>query len=317
MADGCLVVYKPKGYSSHDIINMIRRSYKVKCGHAGTLDPMAQGVLLVFMGKALKLLSFIPHEHLDKAYLMRVTMGKVTDSYDATGKVVETFDGDIDFSKETLLENISKFIGSYEQQPPVFSAIKVDGKRSYALARAGKEVKLKTRPVEVPSIKLISDFELYGERNLILRVHCSRGTYIRSIAHDLGQELGCGGHLSYLLRERVGQWSFNEAFPLWKVEKAIPFKNTRSFMNFSDILPIPKVFVGKKTEAKVMNGAPINLNDILRVETNGHEANSIEAVKLVQIIAEDNTLIALYGSKQSNKKGQLSYQLCSLKVFPR
>lgn len=314
MADGCLVVYKPKGCSSHDIISLVRRSYAgIKCGHAGTLDPMAQGVLLVFMGKALKLLSFIPAEHLDKAYLMRVTLGKVTDSYDATGQVVEEFNGKIDFSDNVLKKAISQFVGEYEQTPPSFSAIKVDGKRAYALARAGKEIKLAKRKVYVPSLRLISDFELNGERNLLLRVHCSRGTYVRTIAHDLGQVLGCGAHLSYLLRERVGKWSFNDAFPAWKIEKKLDFTNSSSFMSFSDILPVPKIYVSKKTEVKIFNGAPIGSADILRLDADGCE---IEGANLLQVASDDGELIALYGHKAGIKNIQ-KQKLYPLKVFPR
>ena len=159
MIDGCLVVYKPKGITSHDVINKIRRVYKIKkCGHAGTLDPMAQGVLLVFFGKALKLINFIPPVHLDKTYLARLTLGKTTDSYDATGNVTSVFEGSTLYSEDVLNNAINKFVGKYDQVPPVFSAIKVEGKKAYAMARAGETVNLTGRPVDVTSIRLIKDY---------------------------------------------------------------------------------------------------------------------------------------------------------------
>ena len=313
MADGCLVVYKPKGCSSHDIIDLMRQSYPgVKCGHAGTLDPMAQGVLLVFMGRALKLLSYIPKEHLDKAYLMRVTLGKVTDTYDATGQVIKEYDGEIDFDNVTLQRSIEKFIGEYEQLPPAFSAIKVNGKRAYELARAGKEVKMKPRKVNVSSIRLVSEFVIDGERNLLLRIHCSRGTYVRSIAHDLGQELECGAHLSYLLRERVGKWSFHDAFPIWKIKQKEDFTSSHAFMKFGEILPFPKIYINKKTEERVLNGMAIGPADIIRVDTEGCD---IEGAAVLQVISEDGKLIALYGVKDGTKNSK-TQKLRPLKVFP-
>ncbi|MDN5278791.1 MAG: tRNA pseudouridine55 synthase [Clostridiales bacterium] len=314
MPDGLLVVYKPIGCSSHDVIAKIRRMYKVKCGHAGTLDPMAQGVLLVFTGRALKLINFITPEHLDKTYLMKVTLGSTTDSYDATGQVTETFDGPIDFSNEQLISVLRNFVGSYEQVPPAFSAIKVGGKRAYALARAGEEVKLASRKVHVTSIRLVQDFVANDTRNLLLRVHCSRGTYVRSIAHDLGQKLGCGGHLSYLLRERVGKWAFTNAFPFWKIEKGLDFSQTESFIDFSEILPFPRLMVNRECETKIRNGLPIGFKDISKVEGDHlHEDQS----GLVQIISEDGKLVAIYGPrKKSGQPGKNQAKLAAVRVFP-
>ncbi|MDD3148756.1 MAG: tRNA pseudouridine(55) synthase TruB, partial [Candidatus Riflebacteria bacterium] len=176
MPDGCLVVCKPRGCSSHDVIDKLRRVYRIKCGHAGTLDPMAQGVLLVFTDRALKLINFIPAAHLDKTYLMRVTLGATTDSYDATGNFTTRHDGPIEFSNELLMGSLRSLVGSYDQTPPAFSAIKVGGKRAYAMARAGEDVKLASRPVHVTSIRLVADYRDGNARHLIMRVHCSRGT---------------------------------------------------------------------------------------------------------------------------------------------
>jgi tRNA pseudouridine55 synthase len=314
MPDGLLVVYKPAGCSSHDVIAKIRKVYKVKCGHAGTLDPMAQGVLLVFMNRALKLLNFISAEHLDKTYLMRVTLGATTDSYDATGKFTNTFNGPIEFSSDQLINILRKFVGVYDQVPPAFSAIKVGGRRAYALARAGEDVKLKSRRVHVSSIRVVEDFMLNNKRNLVLRVHCSRGTYIRSIAHDLGQELGCGGYLSYLLRERVGKWAFTQAFPYWKIEDGEDFTNSDSFIDFAEILPFPRLRVNVNGEERAKNGLSIGFKDVCMVEGDNFSEGSCG---IVQIFNSGGKLVALYEPSRKNPgKNKNQAQLRPVRVFP-
>jgi tRNA pseudouridine55 synthase len=273
---------------------------------------MAQGVLLVFCGRALKLLNFIPPEHLDKTYLMKVALGTCTDSYDATGKVTATFDQPIDFGSEVLMNSLRTFVGNYDQTPPVFSAIKVGGKRAYAMARAGEEVVLKSRKVHVTSIRLVADYISDSVRQLLLRVHCSRGTYVRSIAHDLGQKLGCGGHLSYLLRERVGQWAFNRAFPYWKIEKGVPFAATDSFVSCEEILPYPRLTVNAEGQLRISRGQPISRNEIVKLET-----DSPERCDMVQIISPAGRLIAVYGTPKNQSEDQKAgFKLCPVRVFP-
>ena len=311
MIDGCLVVYKPKGITSHDVINKIRRVYKIKkCGHAGTLDPMAQGVLLVFFGKALKLINFIPPVHLDKTYLARLTLGKTTDSYDATGNVTSVFEGSTLYSEDVLNNAINKFVGKYDQVPPVFSAIKVEGKKAYAMARAGETVNLAGRPVDVTSIRLIKDYSEQDTHNLLIRVHCSRGTYIRSVAQDIGQELGCGAYLSYLLRERVGKWDFSKAFPYWKIEKGISFEEDSAFTKFSDVLSFPKITVKEETLFKINNGQGITRNDISKIE-----AANDETSELFQILSPNQELIAIYSSNKVTKEENKELKLFPMRVF--
>lgn len=314
MPDGCLIVFKPRGCSSHDVIARIRRVYKVKCGHAGTLDPMAQGVLLVFMGRALKLINFIPAEHLDKTYLMKVTLGSTTDTYDATGSVTNVSEIAPDFSNEALMKELRSLVGLYDQMPPAFSAIKVGGKRAYALARAGKDVELKSRKVHVTSIRLVSDYLTDKVRHLVLRVHCSRGTYVRSIAHDLGQKLGCGGHLSYLMRERVGKWAFTEAFPLWKIEKGDDFCSSPSFVSLNDILPLPRLTVSDEAQKRIKNGQAISRQDILSIES---ESDAIS--EAFQVLSQQGKLIAIYSSAKDkverSQQGKSMVKLVPVRVF--
>lgn len=311
MVDGCLVVYKPKGITSHDVINKIRRVYRIKkCGHAGTLDPMAQGVLLVFFGKALKLINFIPGEHLDKTYLARLTLGSTTDSYDETGNITSVYDGSTQYSEEELQKAIYKYTGKYDQIPPVYSAIKIQGKKAYAMARAGEEVKLAGRPVEVNSIRLINNYINNQKHNLLIRVHCSRGTYIRSLAQDIGQELGCGAYLSYLLRERVGKWDFPHTFPYWKLEKGISFIEDSAFTKLEDVLSFPKIIVRQDALFKVNNGQSITKREILDIEVPNQEISSI-----FQILSPEKKLIAIYTNNKSDNNSVEEFKLFPLRVF--
>ena len=311
MIDGCLVVYKPKGITSHDVINKIRRVYKLKkCGHAGTLDPMAQGVLLVFFGKALKVINFIPSEHLDKTYLARLTLGSTTDSYDETGNITSVFDGSTDFSNDILSKSVNNFVGKYEQVPPIYSAIKVQGKKAYAMARAGEKVTLEGRPVEVNSIRIVDKYKLDEKNKVLIRVHCSRGTYIRSIARDIGEKLGCGAFLSYLLRERVGKWDFSKAFPFWKIEKGIAFEEDLAFTKLNDILSFPKIIVKSSALFKINNGQFISRKDIDNIETTNEELSDI-----FQIFSPEKNLIAVYSSKKEDAKNTNEFKLYPLRVF--
>lgn len=289
--DGSLVVYKPQGCSSHDLVERVRKAWGVKTGHAGTLDPMAQGVLVMFLGRALKILQYVPPEALDKTYLLRITLGVATDSYDATGQIVSQTDIVPDHSKETILEHLRSFVGTYNQQPPAFSAIKIQGKRAYELARAGQKVDLAKRPVHVTSIRLVDDLMLQGRRNLVLRIHCSRGTYVRSIAQDLGEKLGCGAHLSYLLRERVGHWYLNNALPPWQLDPQVNLSDHPGFTPLPDILPFPKLHIFPEAEAKIANGAPLDQKDIKSIKA---ATGLPDGDPMVQVFSTAGTFLALY-----------------------
>ncbi len=293
--DGALTVFKPAGVTSHDVVDQVRRNFGVKAGHAGTLDPMAIGVLVLFLNRGLKLLQYIPAHALDKTYLARVTLGRTTDTYDACGETTNVFSQPVTYSKEKILETLRGFVGEYLQKPPSFSAVKVKGKRAYDLARQGVALDLPERPVHVSSIRLIRDYESDGVRHLVLRIHCSRGTYIRSIAHDLGQTLGCGAHLSYLLRERVGVWSIHHSIAPRVIERREAFQSLSGFMPLDRILPYPRVIVSSEAEARIRHGNPLDPRDIVSIsadhiptpEDTDHEG-------LVQIFSGTGEFLALY-----------------------
>ncbi len=205
---GFLNIYKPKGKTSHDVVAILRRITKIKqIGHTGTLDPFAEGVLPICIGKATRLIEYLND---DKAYIGTVQLGKSTTTYDLEGETVEVSD------KTPYLEEIENalknFRGDIEQLPPIYSAIKVNGKKLYEYARKGEEVEIKPRSVNIGELKILN----YDQENRVLELYikCSKGTYIRSIAHDLGKNLGCFGHLIKLIRVKAGDFEVEDSVKL-------------------------------------------------------------------------------------------------------
>ena len=205
---GFLNIYKPKGKTSHDVVAILRRITKVKqIGHTGTLDPFAEGVLPICIGKATRLIEYLKD---DKAYIGTVQLGKSTTTYDLEGEVVEISDKTP--SLEEIEAELNNFRGDIEQLPPIFSAIKVKGKKLYEYARKGEEVEIQPRSVNISELALLNyDKE---NRTLELYIECSKGTYIRSIAHDLGKNLNCFGHLIKLVRVKAGDFLVENAIKL-------------------------------------------------------------------------------------------------------
>ena len=205
---GFLNVYKPKGKTSHDVVAILRRVTKIKqIGHTGTLDPFAEGVLPICIGKATRLIEYLND---DKAYIGTVQLGKSTTTYDLEGETVEVSDKTPDL--EEIENELKNFRGDIEQLPPIYSAIKVNGKKLYEYARKGEEVEIKPRSVNISELKILN----YDQENRILELYikCSKGTYIRSIAHDLGKNLGCFGHLIKLVRVKAGDFEVKNSVKL-------------------------------------------------------------------------------------------------------
>lgn len=205
---GFLNVYKPVGKTSHDVVAILRRVTKIKqIGHTGTLDPFAEGVLPVCIGKATRLIEYLKD---DKAYIGTVQLGKSTTTYDIEGEGVNESDKVV--TQEEIEQCLSKFRGEIEQFPPVYSAIKVNGKKLYEYARKGEEIKVEPRRVNIFELKILNYDE--NKRQLELYISCSKGTYIRSIANDLGEMLGAYGHLTKLVRVKAGQFEVKESIRL-------------------------------------------------------------------------------------------------------
>ena len=210
-----LLVDKPLGWTSFDVIRKLRNLIRIKkIGHAGTLDPLATGLLIVCTGKFTKRIN--EYMAKEKEYTGTITLGAVTPTYDLESKP-EQFKSIDSISVELIQQQLVSFTGLIQQRPPAHSAIKVNGKRVYELARAGKEVKLEPRPVHIYEFELVN----YKDGQLQFRVVCSTGTYIRSLAHDLGQALGCGAHLSELRRTRIGEFTSREAYTMEQFQQIL------------------------------------------------------------------------------------------------
>ena len=212
MINGILNVYKEAGFTSHDVVAKLRGICRQKkIGHTGTLDPEAVGVLPVCLGSGTKLCDMLTDK--SKEYEAVLLLGQVTDTQDVTGTVLE--EHEVTADEEQVVEAIRSFVGAYEQIPPMYSALKVNGKRLYELARAGKEVERKGRPVEIHNIEILS----VSLPEITFRVACSKGTYIRTLCHDIGQKLGCGGTMKSLKRTRVGIFTIDGALKLSQLEE--------------------------------------------------------------------------------------------------
>lgn len=210
-AEGLVVVDKPPGWTSHDVVGKLRRLAGTRrVGHAGTLDPMATGVLVCGVGRATRLLGHLALT--DKTYTATIRLGMTTTTDDAEGEVVAT--STVAASDEAVAAAMAELTGDLAQVPSSVSAIKIDGERAYALVRAGKSVELAARPVRVSRFTLLERRDQDGQVDLDVIVDCSTGTYVRALARDLGVALGCGGHLTALRRTRVGGFDLDAAAPL-------------------------------------------------------------------------------------------------------
>ncbi|MGH2348614.1 MAG: tRNA pseudouridine(55) synthase TruB [bacterium] len=213
---GVLNVLKPVGMTSHDVVDAVRRSVRTRrVGHTGTLDPGAPGVLVVCIERATRIAEFLADA--DKEYRVEVAFGTSTDTGDAYGTVVKAGDPG-DLTDETILAGLSEFTGEIEQVPPMASAVQVGGRRLYEAARRGETVDVAPRRVRVYSIVLL-EFDRAAARAWV-HVHCSKGTYIRRLCHDLGDRLGCGGHAAFMVRTRVGRYRIEHAVTLEELAAA-------------------------------------------------------------------------------------------------
>ncbi|MDY0125667.1 MAG: tRNA pseudouridine(55) synthase TruB [Anaerolineaceae bacterium] len=210
---GVLIVDKPIGMTSHDVVQFIRRGTRInRAGHTGTLDPRASGVLVVLVGPAVRLSEFVSAS--DKRYQAVIKFGMTTSTFDTEGEI--TSRRPVDISYEELEEALSGFVGEFEQMPPIYSALKVKGKKAYELAREGKDVELEPRTITVHSLELLD----WDPPEAVIDIQCSSGTYVRSLASDLGEKLGSGATLIGLRRTKNGQFTLREAISLRRLEES-------------------------------------------------------------------------------------------------
>jgi tRNA pseudouridine55 synthase len=210
---GVLVVDKPVGMTSHDVVQAIRKGSNIRrAGHTGTLDPRASGVLVVLVGPAVRLSEYVSAS--DKRYQAVLMLGTTTDTYDADGKT--TSSSPVDVTEEQFDTELQKFVGQIEQVPPPYSAVKVQGRKAYEMARKGEEVELEPRIINVYSLELLE----WAPPEVVIDVNCSSGTYVRSLVNDLGERLGCGATLTGLRRTKSGRFTLRDAVPLRKLNEA-------------------------------------------------------------------------------------------------
>lgn len=242
---GFLNIYKPVGMTSHDVVSVLRRVTKIKqIGHTGTLDPFAEGVLPICIGKATRLIEYLQD---DKEYLATVQFGAATNTFDLDGEKVFTSDKKV--SRDDIKEGLKSFEGEISQLPPIFSAIKVKGKKLYEYARKGEEVEIQPRKVVIENIELKNFDEELQQAQILLK--CSKGTYIRSIVNDLGKNLGCGGYLIKLIRTQAGKFRVENSVQLDRIDVE------SNLINPLDILNLPKIAVDNDDLARIKNGMPI------------------------------------------------------------
>lgn len=255
--NGFVNLYKPVGITSMDALRQVKRitGQRNKVGHGGTMDPLARGVLPVCFGQATRLMDFVVGGR--KRYKMEVTLGVSTTTYDAEGETVSTRSV-AGLSREQVEETIPAFVGIIDQMPPMYSAVKVQGQRLYKLARAGVEVEREARSVEIFDIRLVD----FAPPLLVLEADCGKGAYMRSLAHDLGEALGCGGHVVDLVRLSTGRFIADESVTLDQLEEAAsePGGWEKHLHPIDWVLKdLRSVSIGKHAENFLRNGQAVSL----------------------------------------------------------
>lgn len=261
--NGIICVNKPAGFTSFDVIAKLRGIMKIRrLGHGGTLDPMATGVLPVFVGTATKACDIMPDS--SKSYRAAFELGKITDTQDITGTALSA--SDMRVKRESIEEIIPGFIGRIMQLPPMYSAVQVNGQRLYDLARKGIEVERQPREIEVNSLTL-ADYDEESRRG-VLEISCGKGTYIRTIIHDIGEKLGCGGIMTELVRTSSGGFTLSDCHTLDEIQSAADENRLEEL-----ILPIERVFdslpklrLNEVQTRMYRNGVKLDINRINRIK---------------------------------------------------
>lgn len=254
MPNGILIIDKPADWTSMDVCAKLRGILKERrIGHGGTLDPMATGVLPVFVGQATRAVEFA--ENGEKEYVAGLRLGLTTDTQDSTGQVLETCPVSVD--RGALEAVLPRFTGPLEQIPPMYSAVKIGGQKLYELARKGREVERKPRPITIFSLEVL---EQTSPTDYVLRVRCSKGTYVRTLCHDIGQALGCGGYMSSLRRTMAAGFTLDQAVTLDQAQEqgeALLLPTDSLFSHYPVFL-----LKSERAEKRVRNGNPLSVSSL-------------------------------------------------------
>ena len=287
MIDGIINVYKETGITSHDVDAKLRGILKQKkIGHTGTLDPEAQGVLPVCLGKATKVCDLLTDK--TKTYQAVLLLGRSTDTQDTTGTVLA--EKEVTCSEEEVRSCIASFVGEQEQVPPMYSALKVNGKKLYELARQGIEVERKARVITIEDI-VIDEVNL---PEIVMTVTCSKGTYIRTLCNDIGEALGCGGCMKSLLRTKVGPFELTESVRLGEIEEMRDAGELERIVKNTDSVfgHLPAFYLNGEAERLVRNGNPLHeeLAKKCRRETDEELVDGMQ----FRVYGTDNIFLAVY-----------------------
>ena len=253
--DGIIVINKEKEYTSHDVVAKLKKKLNIsKVGHTGTLDPNATGVLPILIGKGTKFSKYLINH--DKIYEVELELGKKTDTADIEGKVIEEKNVDEKYIKENLLQVLESFVGKQEQIPPMYSAIKKDGKKLYEYARAGEKVEIEPRKIEIYKI----DLNKYDKNIISFVVSCSKGTYIRSLCEDIAEKLNTLGYMKNLKRLQVGKFNIKDAVYIDDID----LKNVNDHLITPEeiLRGIPCINLGEKKLKLFLNGVQLTANNI-------------------------------------------------------
>ena len=299
MINGVINIYKIKGFTSHDVVAKLRGILKQKkIGHTGTLDPDATGVLPVCLGSATKLCDMLTDK--EKEYIAKVQLGVTTDTQDMTGTVLTK--SDVLVTEEDVREAVLSFIGCYEQVPPMYSALKVNGKKLYELAREGKEVERKARPVTIHYIEILE----MNLPQLTIKVGCSKGTYIRTLCHDLGEKLGCGAAMAALERTKSGQFTLDTALTLAELEEKLKSAGEQREEAISSIvIPVDHMFLELEEirllpawERLVQNGNSFEEKNLKKNDVKEDRKDKQQ----YRVYIGENTFMGVYEYKKKEKK---------------
>lgn len=259
--DGIINVLKPPGMTSADVVAWVRHTLGMKrVGHTGTLDPAVAGVLPICCGKATRLAEYLTDQ--GKAYRAEITFGAITDTQDAYGTLLN-----VEISQITpgdLAQALEKFKGKIKQIPPIFSAVRKNGKHLYEYARAGKDIEREAREIEISRLELI-EWQQGKYPRALLDIECSKGTYIRTLCHDIGEYLGCGAHMSYLLRVRSGPYNLDESWTLEEIKASVEDKDYEFLLPFSSGLHLPEIHLPKGRAEAFSHGLPTRAEQFIGI----------------------------------------------------
>lgn len=253
MLDGVINIYKEKSYTSHDVVALVKKILNCsKVGHTGTLDPEAEGILPICIGKATKIAEYLTDEY--KYYQAELTFGITTTTEDQTGEIVQQ--REVTFNKTNIAEIVNSFKGEYMQTPPMYSAIKINGQRLYTLAREGKIIERIPRKIEIKDIKVL---EFLPPDKIKIDVVCSKGTYIRTLCVDIGEKMGCGGHMSSLIRKQVSLFKVQNSIKLNELKKYKENNKLEEILFKIDdcLISFPKIYIKEDVSKSLYNGNKI------------------------------------------------------------